>query len=77
MEGQKTNNFSSGVQVPIYILIFGIAGGYIRYLYDKWDIPQKQSKAPVITQPVNNAEITTSTVDITGTGEPSYICYRI
>ena len=69
--GTEDNNFTSGVQVPIYILIFGIAGGYIRYLYDKWDIPQKQSKAPVITQPVNNAEITTSTVDITGTGEPS------
>jgi hypothetical protein len=69
--GTEANNFSSGVQVPIYILIFGIAGGYIRYLYDKWYIPQKQSKAPVITQPANNAEITTPTVDITGTGEPS------
>ena len=69
--GTEADNFSSGVQVPIYILIFGIAGGYIRYLYDKWYIPQKQSKAPIITQPVDNAEISTPTVDITGTGDPS------
>ena len=71
MEVRKIIILGLGVQVPIYILIFGIAGGYIRYLYDKWDIPQKQSKAPVITQPINNAEVITPTVDITGTGEPS------
>lgn len=69
--GTADDSYSSGVQVPTYILIFGIAGGYIRYLYDKWDIPVKRSRAPIITQPVNSAKVTTTTVDITGTGEPS------
>ena len=47
--GTADDNYSSGVQVPTYILIFGIAGGYIRYLYDKWDIPVKRSIAPNYT----------------------------
>ena len=69
--GTADDNYSSGVQVPTYILIFGIAGGYIRYLYDKWDIPVKRSRAPIITQPRNSAKITTIILDITGTAEPS------
>jgi hypothetical protein len=30
----QNGDISSGVQIPIYIIIFGIAGGYLRYLYD-------------------------------------------
>jgi hypothetical protein len=33
------NTISGGIQIPVYIFIFGIAGGYLRYLYDiatKW-----------------------------------------
>jgi hypothetical protein len=32
--GNKHNNFSDGVQIPIYVITFGIIGGYLRYLYD-------------------------------------------
>jgi len=35
----QDNKISGGVQIPVYIFIFGIAGGYVRYLYDiatKW-----------------------------------------
>jgi hypothetical protein len=30
----QNGDISGGVQIPIYIIIFGIAGGYLRYLYD-------------------------------------------
>ena len=28
-----TNAYSTGLQIPIYVVIFGIVGGYLRYLY--------------------------------------------
>jgi hypothetical protein len=31
--GLKTNNYQTGILIPIYVIIFGIAGGYLRYLY--------------------------------------------
>ena len=31
--GSWTNNFSSGIVVPIYVIILGFVGGYLRYLY--------------------------------------------
>jgi hypothetical protein len=31
--GVTTNNYSAGVQVPVSVIIFGIAGGYLRFLY--------------------------------------------
>jgi hypothetical protein len=40
MGGTTVDNIiTGGVQIPVYIFIFGIAGGYVRYLYDiasKW-----------------------------------------
>ena len=32
--GMKINNYMSGILIPIYVIIFGLAGGYLRYLYN-------------------------------------------
>jgi hypothetical protein len=31
--GTINNNYSSGIQIPVAVVIFGIAGGYLRFLY--------------------------------------------
>jgi len=31
--GSKSNNYSSGLQIPFYVFALGMAGGYLRYLY--------------------------------------------
>jgi hypothetical protein len=31
--GVPTDNYRMGIQIPIYVVIFGLAGGYLRYLY--------------------------------------------
>lgn len=31
--GIQEDNFVEGIQIPIYIIIFGLIGGYLRYLY--------------------------------------------
>jgi hypothetical protein len=31
--GDQHDNYASGIQIPVYIVVFGIAGGYLRYLY--------------------------------------------
>ena len=31
--GIQEDNFSQGIQIPIYVIIFGLIGGYLRYLY--------------------------------------------
>jgi hypothetical protein len=31
--GTSRDNYSSGLQIPFYVFAFGIAGGYLRYLY--------------------------------------------
>ncbi len=33
--GSQHNNYSNGIQIPIFVTIFGIACGYIRFLYDR------------------------------------------
>jgi hypothetical protein len=32
--GNKHNNYSDGIQIPLYVITFGLIGGYLRYLYD-------------------------------------------
>ena len=32
--GTPRNSYSEGVQIPVYVVVFGIIGGYLRYLYD-------------------------------------------
>lgn len=31
--GLKLDNYMSGILIPFYVIIFGLAGGYLRYLY--------------------------------------------
>ena len=31
--GVKSDNYTSGILIPVYVFIFGIVGGYLRYLY--------------------------------------------
>jgi hypothetical protein len=32
--GSPSNRYTTGIQVPVNVFIFGIAGGYLRYLYE-------------------------------------------
>ena len=32
--GMKIDDYMSGILIPIYVIIFGLAGGYLRYLYN-------------------------------------------
>lgn len=32
--GLKIDNYMSGILIPFYVIIFGLAGGYLRYLYN-------------------------------------------
>jgi hypothetical protein len=45
--GLKSNNYTSGILIPIYVIIFGITGGYLRYLYrtttSRWNINTKEN----------------------------------
>ncbi|HEX9320206.1 MAG TPA: Ig-like domain-containing protein, partial [Nitrososphaeraceae archaeon] len=69
--GWADNGFSSGIQVPIYILVFGIAGGYIRYLFEIYNGWRRQLSAPVITDPTNGSDIKDKNPEISGTSDPS------
>ena len=40
--GNKQNNYANGIQIPIYVVTFGIIGGYLRYLYDTTSSAQKE-----------------------------------
>ena len=31
--GGDPGNYTGGIQIPVYVLVFGLAGGYLRYLY--------------------------------------------
>jgi hypothetical protein len=43
--GVRENNYQFGLQIPIYVFVFGIIGGYIRYLYNT-----TQSQSDIITK---------------------------
>jgi chitodextrinase len=34
--GSQRDNYANGIQIPVYALALGLAGGYLRYLYDTW-----------------------------------------
>jgi hypothetical protein len=34
--GSQRDNYAGGIQIPVYALALGLAGGYLRYLYDTW-----------------------------------------
>ena len=41
--GTADDNYHSGIQFPVYILVFGIGGGYIRYLYDIYQVKKNRT----------------------------------
>jgi F5/8 type C domain len=67
--GSSENGFKSGIQIPTYILVFGIAGGYIRYLYDKYEGRRGLISVPVITSPKEGETVATNRPQIRGTGD--------
>jgi hypothetical protein len=32
--GTQETNYTNGLQIPVYVIVFGVLGGYLRYLYD-------------------------------------------
>jgi hypothetical protein len=32
--GTQETNYTSGIQIPVYVIVFGLLGGYLRYLYE-------------------------------------------
>jgi hypothetical protein len=32
--GTQETNYTNGVQIPVYVIVFGVLGGYLRYLYE-------------------------------------------
>lgn len=45
--GTSSDKYKAGIQIPVAIFIFGIAGGYLRYLYSK----AHPARARAVTQP--------------------------
>jgi hypothetical protein len=43
--GNPVNRYTSGIQVPVGVFIFGIAGGYLRYLYETAEHIQQSRKS--------------------------------
>lgn len=68
--GNPGNNFGSGIQIPIYILIFGIAGGYIRYLYDIYNAKTRKPGTPVIDHPKDESTLQVNKPVISGKADP-------
>jgi hypothetical protein len=68
--GNPGNNFGSGIQIPVYILIFGIAGGYIRYLYDIYNAKTRKPGTPVIDHPKDENTLETNNPVISGKADP-------
>ncbi len=33
--GSQRDNYLNGIQIPIFVIVFGIIGGYLRFLYDR------------------------------------------
>lgn len=69
--GWADNGFKSGIQIPVYILVFGIAGGYIRYLFEIYNGWRRGLSPPVITDPTDGSDIKVNNPEITGTSDPS------
>jgi hypothetical protein len=57
--GNKHNNYADGIQIPIYVITFGIIGGYLRYLYDTTSsrLEEFEKKILKLEQDTNEKEI--------------------
>ena len=40
--GNQHNNYADGIQIPVFIIVFGIIGGYLRFLYDRATVHSKR-----------------------------------
>jgi hypothetical protein len=43
--GTLSNNYAFGIQIPIYVFIFGLAGGFLRYLYKTAKLHKSRNQA--------------------------------
>lgn len=63
--GSLADSYKAGIQVPVNIFIFGIAGGYLRYLYEtaeryipKISIRERKQSLPAGSESTGKIEIT-------------------
>ncbi len=42
--GTSLNKYSDGIQIPLYVLVLGVAGGYLRYLYKALTHPSQDEE---------------------------------
>jgi hypothetical protein len=42
--GNQHNNYTDGIQIPVFVIVFGIIGGYLRFLYDRATVHEKKIK---------------------------------
>ena len=56
--GDPKSNYQSGIQVPVDIFIFGIAGGYLRYL---WQTAEKVKDRQVVSLKAKEKSTTVAT----------------
>ncbi|MDH3340191.1 MAG: hypothetical protein OEL84_02765 [Nitrosopumilus sp.] len=54
--GTYAGGYKGGLQIPVFVLIFGIAGGYIRYLNTTYKLIKKDTNL-VKNLEINNSEI--------------------
>lgn len=74
--GNSLNGYTSGIQIPVYVFIFGILGGYLRYLYKSsktWAKRQEYRKIKEINYPET---IDTSTKSIDANKNQSISFYK-
>jgi hypothetical protein len=42
--GNQRNNYADGLSIPVYVIVFGAAGGYLRYLYETATTHTKETR---------------------------------
>jgi hypothetical protein len=42
--GTQETNYTNGIQVPVYVIVFGLLGGYLRYLYETATTARKNAE---------------------------------
>jgi hypothetical protein len=63
--GNSLNGYTSGIQIPVYVFIFGILGGYLRYLYKSsktWANRQENRKIKEFNYP-ETTDTSTKAID--------------
>ncbi len=55
--GNQISNYTQGISIPIYVLVFGFIGGYLRYLYKTARLKTINSPLREIRLDGNNARV--------------------